>query len=90
MLICIIISKTILICIIILKYLNIFLQILFPLLFTDMVNKVDIEASVRGGGISGKAGAIRYGISWSLRSFVDSEMVERMRIGNYIYNYNKY
>ncbi|XP_050548651.1 28S ribosomal protein S9, mitochondrial [Daktulosphaira vitifoliae] len=55
-------------------------QILFPLLFTDMVDKVDIEASVRGGGISGKAGAIRYGISWGLRSFVDNDTVEKMRI----------
>lgn len=48
-----------------------------------MVDKVDIEATVSGGGVSGKAGAIRFGISWSLRSFVDSEMVERMRIGKY-------
>lgn len=55
-------------------------QILFPLLFTDMVDKVDIHATVKGGGVSGKAGAIRFGISWSLRSFVDPETVERMRI----------
>lgn len=51
-----------------------------------MVDKVDIEASVRGGGVSGKAGAIRFGISWGLRSFVAPEVVERMRIGNYIFN----
>lgn len=50
-----------------------------------MVEKVDIEATVQGGGVSGKAGAIRYGISWSLRSFVEPEIVERMRIGNYIF-----
>lgn len=49
-----------------------------------MVDKVDIDATVRGGGVSGKAGAIRYGISWCLRSFVEPEVVERMRIGNYI------
>lgn len=49
-----------------------------------MIDKVDIVATVQGGGVSGKAGAIRYGISWSLRSFVDPEMVERMRIGDYI------
>lgn len=48
-----------------------------------MVDKVDIEATVRGGGVSGKAGAIRFGISWSLRSFVEPEMVERMRIGKF-------
>lgn len=49
-----------------------------------MIDKVDIEATVRGGGSSGKAGAIRFGISWGLRSFVEPETVERMRIGNYI------
>lgn len=49
-----------------------------------MVDKVDIEATVRGGGVSGKAGAIRYGISSGLRSFVDPETVDRMRIGIYI------
>lgn len=55
-------------------------QVLFPLLFTDTIDKVDIEATVRGGGSSGKAGAIRFGISWALRSFVEPETVERMRI----------
>lgn len=47
-----------------------------------MVDKVDVDATVRGGGVSGKAGAIRYGISWCLRSFVEPELLERMRIGN--------
>lgn len=50
-----------------------------------MIDKVDIEATVRGGGVSGKAGAIRYGISWCLRSFVDPEVVERMRIGTFFF-----
>ncbi|KAG5682130.1 hypothetical protein PVAND_011506 [Polypedilum vanderplanki] len=44
-----------------------------------MLEKVDIEANVEGGGSSGQAGAIRWGISMALRSFVDSEMVEKMR-----------
>lgn len=48
-----------------------------------MIDKVDIEATARGGGSSGKAGAIRFGISWGLRSFVEPETVERMRIGIY-------
>lgn len=47
-----------------------------------MIDKTDIVATVRGGGSSGKAGAIRFGISWALRSFVEPETVERMRIGN--------
>jgi len=37
-----------------------------PLLTTDMVGKVDIVATVAGGGVSGQAGAIRHGISRAL------------------------
>lgn len=48
-----------------------------------MLNKVDIEASVEGGGPSGQAGAIRWGIATALRSFVDADMIEKMRLGNY-------
>lgn len=46
-----------------------------------MNGKVDIEANVEGGGFSGQAGAIRWGISMGLRSFVDAETMERMRLG---------
>ncbi|ERL86358.1 hypothetical protein D910_03766 [Dendroctonus ponderosae] len=45
-----------------------------------MQNKVDIEAEMQNGGPSGQAGAIRYGISWALRSFVDQETMESMRL----------
>ncbi|XP_053689794.1 28S ribosomal protein S9, mitochondrial [Sabethes cyaneus] len=55
-------------------------QVLFPLIFTEMMGKVDIVANVEDGGFSGQAGAIRWGISMALRSFVDSEMIDRMRI----------
>jgi len=55
-------------------------QILYPLLFSGMVGKVDIEANVCGGGFSGQAGAIRWGISMALRSFVDAETLDRMRL----------
>ncbi len=37
--------------------------ILGPLRLTDSVDKYDISANVKGGGISGQAGAIRHGIS---------------------------
>ena len=47
-----------------------------------MIDNVDIEATVAGGGPSGQSGAIRWGIAMGLRSFVDKEMVEKMRIGN--------
>lgn len=46
-----------------------------------MMNKVDVIANVEGGGPSGQAGAIRWGISMCLRSFVDPETIEKMRIG---------
>lgn len=55
-------------------------QVLFPLVFCDMVNKVDIIANVDGGGVSGQAGAIRWGIAMGLRSFVDADTVDKMRM----------
>lgn len=54
---------------------------MFPLIFTNMLGKVDVEAHVEGGGYSGQAGAIRWGIAMALRSFVSEEMMEKMRIG---------
>ncbi|XP_076619833.1 small ribosomal subunit protein uS9m [Colletes latitarsis] len=45
-----------------------------------MSDKVDIEATVTGGGRTGQSGAIRWGISQGLRNFVDIEMIEKMRI----------
>lgn len=55
-------------------------QVLFPLTFSNMLGKVDVEANVAGGGPSGQAGAIRWGIAMSLRSFITPEVVEKMRI----------
>ena len=37
-----------------------------PLVTTALVGKVDVEATVAGGGVTGQAGAIRYGISRAL------------------------
>lgn len=37
-----------------------------PLETTDLVGKVDIVATVSGGGVAGQAGAIRHGISRAL------------------------
>jgi len=37
-----------------------------PLNTTGTVGKVDIEATVKGGGVTGQAGAIRHGISRAL------------------------
>lgn len=55
-------------------------QILFPLQFSGVLGTVDVVAEVEGGGTTGQSGAIRYAISMALRSFVDSEMVEKMRL----------
>ena len=37
-----------------------------PLVATSTLGKVDIEATVAGGGVSGQAGAIRHGIARAL------------------------
>ena len=37
-----------------------------PLVTTQMVGKVDITATVKGGGVTGQAGAIRHGIARAL------------------------
>ncbi|XP_068620083.1 small ribosomal subunit protein uS9m [Battus philenor] len=55
-------------------------QVIFPLIFTGLQNKVDIECHIEGGGPSGQAGAIRWGIAWGLRSFVDKKMLEAMQV----------
>ena len=67
-----------------------------PLTVAEMVDKVDIRASVRGGGNTGQAGAIRHGITRALlqydeslrpalrkAGFVtrDSRKVERKKVG---------
>ncbi|XP_031621745.1 28S ribosomal protein S9, mitochondrial [Contarinia nasturtii] len=52
--------------------------VLFPLHFTDMVDKVDIVANVVDGGFMGQAGAIRYGVALGLRSFVDEATMNEM------------
>lgn len=46
-----------------------------------MLYNVDVVAHVEYGGYMGQAGAIRYGISLGLRSFVDEETNELMRVG---------
>ena len=40
-----------------------------PLVTTDLLGKVDIEATVVGGGVTGQAGAIRHGVARGLLKF---------------------
>ena len=44
-----------------------------PLDTTDLLGKVDIVATVTGGGVTGQAGAIRHGISRALLQY-DAEL----------------
>ena len=43
-----------------------------PLVATNTLGKVDIEATVAGGGVSGQAGAVRHGIARDLLLVDDS------------------
>jgi len=40
-----------------------------PLKLLEMMSKIDVKATVSGGGISGQAGAIRHGITRALISY---------------------
>lgn len=67
-----------------------------PLALTEMLDKVDIKATVKGGGTTGQAGAIRHGIARALTEMSedmrpalrqagyltrDARMVERKKVG---------
>ena len=43
-----------------------------PLEQTDLLDKIDVIATVRGGGGSGQAGAIRHGLSRALLAYDDN------------------
>ena len=43
-----------------------------PLVTTDLLGKVDIVATVSGGGVTGQAGAIRHGIARALLAVDES------------------
>ncbi len=69
-----------------------------PFLVVDRVGKFDIVATVKGGGLSGQAGAVRHGISRALENFEpalrpplkkagmmtrDDRIVERKKVGKH-------
>ena len=43
-----------------------------PLEHTDLLDKIDVIATVKGGGGSGQAGAIRHGLSRALLAYDDN------------------
>ena len=54
-----------------------------PLEATNLAQKVDIIANVRGGGLAGQAGAIRHAISRALVEF-DATLKTLLRRGDYL------
>ena len=69
-----------------------------PFLIADRVNNFDVVCTVKGGGLSGQAGAVRHGISRALENFEpelrpalkksgmltrDARVVERKKIGKH-------
>ena len=49
-----------------------------PLEMTELIDKVDIDIKVKGGGSFGQAGAIRHGISRALISY-DEELRPQLK-----------
>ena len=54
-----------------------------PLVATDTLVKVDIEATVEGGGVTGQAGAIRHGIARALL-LVDENYRSALKAAGYL------
>jgi small subunit ribosomal protein S9 len=54
-----------------------------PLLATNMLDKFDVKATVKGGGISGQAGALRHGIARALVN-ANPELKSILSKGKYI------
>ena len=54
-----------------------------PLQLTETVDKFDIVATVKGGGMSGQAGAIKHGISRALVDY-NQELRKRLKEGGFL------
>ena len=54
-----------------------------PLAVTNTLNKYDIFANIRGGGLNGQAGALRHGISRAL-ILAEPELKEMLRKESYL------
>ncbi|MEE4362026.1 MAG: 30S ribosomal protein S9 [Pseudomonadales bacterium] len=54
-----------------------------PLQLTDMAERVDVRVTVRGGGPSGQAGAIRHGISRALMEY-DEALRQPLRHAGFV------
>ena len=54
-----------------------------PLEKVDMVDTFDVHATVKGGGITGQAGAIRLGLARALMEY-DGELRQPLRAAGYV------
>ena len=54
-----------------------------PLQLTETAEKFDITVTVRGGGSSGQAGAVRHGITRALMEY-NNELRERLKAGGFV------
>jgi small subunit ribosomal protein S9 len=52
-----------------------------PLELSGVVGQLDVRANVRGGGLSGQAGAVRHGIARALLAFNDQLRPQLKRAG---------
>ena len=55
-----------------------------PLVTTETVGKVDIVATVTGGGVTGQAGAIRHGIARALLQFNSEELRPQLKKAGFL------
>ena len=58
-------------------------QVCAPLVATEMEGKVDVHVNVRGGGLTGQAGAIRHGLSRALMAY-DPELRALLKKAGYV------
>ncbi len=54
-----------------------------PFLVSDQVNKFDVMATVKGGGLSGQAGAVRHGITRALADY-DPELRPALKKAGFV------
>ena len=58
-------------------------QIRQPLLMTETADKFDVLATIRGGGLSGQAGALRLGIARALIEY-NAELRQRLKKAGFL------
>jgi small subunit ribosomal protein S9 len=55
-------------------------EVLLPLVATELSGKYDVDANVKGGGLTGQAGAVKLGLSRALVE-VNAELRVKLRAG---------